>query len=147
MEEIDKKVEEYSKFVKDTLRPDLLRAISQEQETATEISDYQELKQRLEEMIESDVSVNRLMSKVDLGHEKVYCRANITDASRVFVHVGIGFHAELLLSEAIAFVDKRITFLESVLRYRSAKSTEIKDHVNASELILDGLINEKKRMS
>ena len=47
---------------------------------------------------------------LDLGSE-MYVRARCTKTSHLFVHVGLGFHAELTLEEARNAADVRVAFL------------------------------------
>jgi prefoldin subunit 5 len=132
--EIEQKRDECTKFVHEVLRPELEYALSREKDVQTEISEYDELGNKLKEMSST------LDPLVDLGHEKIYCRAVVDDTEYVFVHVGMGFHVELSLPEAIVFTERRVTFLrEHVLRRRGTEIEKLKLHIQASEIILDGL--------
>jgi prefoldin alpha subunit len=132
--EIERKRDECVKFLHEVLRPDLQYALSREKDVQTEISEYDELGNKLKEISST------LDPLVDLGHEKAYCRAVVGDTEYVFVHVGMGFHVELSLPEATAFTKRRVTFLrEHVLRRRGIEIEKLKQHMQASEMILDGL--------
>jgi prefoldin subunit 5 len=54
----------------------------------------------------------------------------------------MGFHAEMMLSEAIAFCEKRIRFLNDVLVKRAEQATQVARHLQASLLLLEQLANE-----
>jgi len=50
----------------------------------------------------------------------VYCQAEVPDTSHIFVNVGLGFHAELTLEEAVAFAEKKQVGLRKDLKQRVA---------------------------
>ena len=151
-ETIQHKVEEYSAFVNQVLRPDLNFLERAEQETQQEIQEYHQLRQQLQnEKVamrdDADALTNSRTMMVDLGHRKVYCQAKIDDASMVYVHVGMGFHVELTIPEAMAFCDQRIAYLQrDVLTQKQAKRKKVQDHLQSAEAILDQLCLEMKRM-
>lgn len=151
-EAIQRKLDEYSVFLRNVLRPDHEALSRLEQETRNEIAEYEDLQTRLNDLQSgsgsgSDDARGCVVDVVDLGHQKVFCRATIDDTSRVFVHVGMGFHAELTVPEALVYVQKRIEFLSrTVLPHRVAKSRTVLAHVQSTEQILDELSNELRRM-
>ena len=142
-EEIKQKLEEYTKFLSKVLRPDYEALSRAEQDTRKEIAEYKDLQNRLNEHTKrGGISV----MDVDLGHRMVFCRATIDDCTTVFVHVGMGFHAELRIKEALVYVKKRIHFLTSqVLHHRAEKSKNVLEHIQSSERILDELSRELRR--
>jgi prefoldin subunit 5 len=146
--EIQQKIETYSTFVENTLRPDLDHTSKAVKETELEVREYQELRTQLQELQQSAENGKELEPKlVDLGHKKVFCQATVNDTSTVFVHVGMGFHAELLVPEALVFVEKRIRFLEAqVLSRRVSRNKQVEQHILSSEAILDQLVHELKRV-
>lgn len=138
--EIQSKVEEYSKFVDEVLRPDLIALEAAELETEHEIRDYSNLRRDLQDLrITKTASFN---PSVDLGHQVVFCEGSVDDTSKLFVHVGMGFHAELTLDEAASFCEKRSAFLREVLSYRREKTQTVRTHLDSSLLILDELHGE-----
>ena len=138
--EIQTKKKECLQFLDHVLRPELQRALSKETETTNEINEYSDLREKLVKMVSSG---NKLETTVDLGHGKVSTRASVDDSSFVFIHVGMGFHVELSLPEAIQFADKRADFLrKEVLPRRSIETEKVRQHIQASEMILDGFSAE-----
>jgi prefoldin subunit 5 len=146
-EEIHQKMSEYSSFMNTVLRPDLKQAELTMQKVQTEIHEYEELGQRLGEL-EKELP-SQLESVVDLGYKTVFCRAVARDPSRnIFVHVGMGFHIELTISEAIPFVDKRIAYLtKNQLSAKEMKVKAVKAHIESATVILDQLSLELERTS
>lgn len=136
--EIEKKRDDCLQFLESVLKPELKYALSREESVKQEIQDYQDLGNKLKKANKIDIHQD-----VDLGHNLVRCRAQIADKERIFTHVGMGIHVEMSLSEAIAFTDKRVSFLiDEVLHQRSIETTKRRQHIRASEMILEGLAAE-----
>jgi prefoldin subunit 5 len=139
--EIEEKIDECKRFL-DVLHAQLLHEVSREKDIQEEINAYSDLGFRLQEA-SSDKLLEPLAELCDLGHQKVFCRATIPDVSFVFVHVGMGFHIELSRSEAIAFAANRVALLRGdFLRRRSIQTDKVRQHIRASEMIMDGLAAE-----
>lgn len=142
--EMHNKIQEYAKFITQTLQPQLKTAVEAKEATEKDISEYMQLRNRLQHLestINSDVSSGGkskpLEALVDLAHESIYCRAIISNPRTLYVDVGLGFMVEFTLSEAILFVDKRIKYLEDeVLKHRASVAEGIaRDVENALELL------------
>jgi prefoldin alpha subunit len=134
-EETKAKLEEYAHFVKATLRPNLQQALHSQHDIESQLHDFKELHKRLMEW-ETRATQDRTTT-ADLGHERVFCRARVTDPSAVFVDVGYGFHVELRIEEAMQFTLKRIAFLNEKLQYHQAAVQRIHNHMNSVEDILE----------
>lgn len=138
--------DEYVQFVRDRLRPDHDALLRAEQEIETEIRDYEDLIDRLNELVHKE---DMETMKVDLGHRKVFCRAKLEDSSPrvIYVHVGMGFHVEFTFQEALQWIPKRIAYLKStVLAHRRSKTKNVWVHLQSSERILDELSLELSRI-
>lgn len=142
-EDITEKIEEYAKFVSKKLRPELSLAESSRDETRKEMKEYQELSDKLKAFQKEGTS--ELKTMVDLGHGAIHCNA-IGNLDKIYLHVGMGFHVEMTIPEAIGFIDKRLDFLQkSVLKGKEAKVKEITDHIMEAATILDELNRELQR--
>jgi len=150
-DELRNKLEEYSNFIDKTLHPELQKAVASREEVETEMAEYQELRDKIRVLQSSrnkePPQRQPLESLVDLGHKTAYCRAIVEDPQTIFVHVGMGFHAEFTLDEAIAFIDKRLQFLEHhVLSDRLKKAKTVASHLESSLLILETLAKEVQEL-
>lgn len=153
---LQEKIQEYTKFYEGKLLPELKFAQNAERETIREISDYQDLKVRLLQSTAEEEEDGKLTAaaglpkefeRVDLAGGRVFCRALVEDTSKLYVNVGMGFHVELTVDEALSFVDRRVRMLESsVLPRRSATSRRVKDHAQSTERILQELDRELQRI-
>ncbi|CAG8573249.1 53_t:CDS:2 [Diversispora eburnea] len=63
---------------------------------------------------------------VDLG-SNFYVQAKVPDTTYIYINVGFGFHVQLTLDEAIAFIEKK----EAMLQKRSNKYTQDIAKINA----------------
>jgi prefoldin subunit 5 len=141
--DIVNKVEEYSEFVTSTLRPELDRAQQSRTETRKEIAGYKNLGKQLRNFKETNIM--EYESNVDLGYQTVSCNA-VGDLTGIYLHVGMGFHIEMTIEEAIEFVKKRLEFLESeVLKRKELKVRETTEHLIVASSILDDLTRERER--
>lgn len=141
--EIDRKIAQYSAFIKNKLHPELQHANDRVIETKVEVEDYEELYRQLVNERASSTTTTR----VDLGHGKVLCKVTIDDPNTIFVNVGMGFHIELDTGQAINFVSKRIQFLRSnSLSRRTEKLQEVSRHLEEAELIISELSRELERL-
>jgi prefoldin subunit 5 len=143
-DEIQQKITEYSTFVSTILTPQVGHAEAASKDTQKDIREYQELQKQLQEMLEDKSNAREEL--VDLGYKTVSCRAVVEDPSTIFVHVGMGFHAEFQIPEAIAFVEKRIEFLKKQrLASREKKTKEATFHLESAMTILQELEREMQR--
>jgi prefoldin subunit 5 len=147
--EIRNKMSDYSDFVEKVLRPELKQAMALRQNVKTEIQEYRELQQRLKkQQKDDDDELKQAGSSVDLGFKTIYCRAVATDLSKLFVHVGMGFHVELSTDEATQFVAKRISLLQdSNLEAKEEKVKEVSNHLESAEVSFAQLATELQRHS
>ena len=116
----------------------------------------------------SEEAIDTTTRTVDLGWNKVYCEAEIVlektantepqDNNKtqpksneenneklvllVAVDVGMGFHVQLTTSEAMAFCQRRLQFLQTKYNHRQATLRKVQEHVTTAEDILDHLSNE-----
>jgi prefoldin alpha subunit len=143
--EIQQKISEYANFLQFRLQPELEVVEAARNQARTTVAEYEELKKRLLAMQQDPPKEAEHI--VDLGYKTVFCRAVAEDPNTIFVHVGMGFHVEFQIPEAIAFVEKRITFLrDEILSGKEQKTVEVQDHIQSAQMILDELQREMQRI-
>eukprot|EP00850_Spirogloea_muscicola_P011625 SM000073S21401 [mRNA] locus=s73:54452:55874:- [translate_table: standard] len=79
--------------------------------------------------------LTRMRSMVSLGSE-VYMQADVPDTSRIFVNVGLGFHVEFTLPEAISFAATKEQHLK---RRADAQTVRIVDLKAQIKLVTEGI--------
>jgi prefoldin subunit 5 len=141
-------ITEYSNFINRTLRPQLQKAVDEREETEAEISEFLQLQTKLKLLVERDTRM-KIESKnnnntlfpidtiVDICHGAVYCNATIPNPRTIYIDVGLGFHVEMTLHEAIIYINKRVDHIEkNVLKHRVKVATTVaKDVENAIKLM------------
>jgi len=147
LQDLRSKCEEYKEFVEKTLQPQFRIAISLKEETESEIKEYNELKANLVIIELKQLNEKKeLESLVDLGHNQCFARAIVDNPNKVFVHVGLGFHVEFKLEEAIRFIDKRLIHLrKDVLSQRIEKSKSIEHDLKDALALIESLQNEFRK--
>ena len=140
--ELQNKIKEYANFISQTLQPQLQSAVDAKEATEKDISEYAQLRNRLQHLENTILSEGGTKTKpiealVDLAHETLYCKAIISNPRSLYVDVGLGFMVEFTVSEALAFIDKRVKYLEDeVLNHRAGVAEKVANDVeNALELL------------
>lgn len=164
------KIQEYAHFLDNVLRPQMKTAKRLLETTEEEIAEYTKLMAAIQQLYTTDkIDESIVMAakqRVDLGYQTVYCKARVLDteagvvdeaaaaaepstppppasnenSNKLFVHVGLGFHAELESKEAMDFCLQRIDFLKSnQLHPRQKVYTQVFDHFQSSVNILQEL--------
>eukprot|EP00555_Chaetoceros_dichaeta_P014953 CAMPEP_0198255806 /NCGR_PEP_ID=MMETSP1447-20131203/5864_1 /TAXON_ID=420782 /ORGANISM="Chaetoceros dichaeta, Strain CCMP1751" /LENGTH=173 /DNA_ID=CAMNT_0043942281 /DNA_START=20 /DNA_END=541 /DNA_ORIENTATION=- len=163
LEELSSKRKEYTEFLENILQPQHKIAISLRDEVQSEIKEYQELRSQItilrikhenkdgesssSSSSSSSNSKKELESLVDLGHEIAYSRAVVPNPNAIFVNVGMGFHVEFTLEEAIYFINRRVSYLTNdVLAGRIEKVETVANHLKDSLAIMKSLDDEFQMM-
>lgn len=151
-EELKAKVNEYVRFIDHTLHPQLKIAITQREDIEKELHEYQQLKDNLTRIQLSESSLDDHdhdpMVNVDLGHETIYCRAKFLSPDRIFLSIGMGFHTELTIDEALKAIDLRMNFLRrEKLPKRVENAKTVAGHLEAAMDLLQSLGEEMRSMN
>ena len=143
-ENAEAKLKQYATFIDQTLHPELKKRVEAREEIEHEMNEYRDLSAKLQALNSSSSSMPKAM--VDLGHQTAYCEAVLTttttSALKLYVHIGMGFHAEMTVPEALAFCDERLLFLSRVLTQRADSAMQVARHLKSSLLLLEQLANE-----
>ncbi|KAG7340933.1 prefoldin subunit domain containing protein [Nitzschia inconspicua] len=136
---LQQQLSNYAGLVENVLKPQLLIAEQAANRIRQEIRDYQELGQLLQQLNMTDTTAtSTTTTMVDLGYQTIFCQASKSSGRMLLVHVGMGFHVELTISEAQAFVLKRIQYLQNTrLHPQQRNMDEIQEHItSATDLLL-----------
>ncbi|XP_048741108.1 protein UXT homolog [Ostrea edulis] len=134
-ESIPSKVLQYEQFLNERLKTDLSQVVDQRDKLYGEVAEYLQLKTVIERIKESDFQTNGLKTKVDLGCN-FYVQAHVPDASMIFVSVGYGFFLEMTHTEALAFIEKKVSINNAKIDALTTEVAKIKAHI---KLVLQGL--------
>ena len=132
-DETKAKIQQYEAFVDTRLKPDLVAAIAQRDKVLEQQKVYSDLATNIRLL--QDQKLTRLRTMINLGNE-VYGQAEVPDASRIFVDIGLGFHAEFTLDEAMGFIAKKDKALAKQVEQHTAKVGSIKAQI---KLVAEGI--------
>lgn len=119
--------ERFHEFAEQRLVPDLERAQIRRDAVDKARREFDELLISME-LLRTRPVVS-LDAQIDLGCS-FYAQARVPDTSRIFVDVGLGFHAEFTLDEALVYVRKRVHTLTDELAAENASLNQIRAHLN-----------------
>lgn len=130
------KVTKFEEFLNEKLRSDLKRVLNSRDSVYSDIAEYLQLRNVIEKLRQGDQFQRKnVKAMVDIG-ANFYVQALIPDASRVCVAVGLGFFVEFTLSEALGFIDKKVTQLTEKGKELSWQASEIDARIH---LVMEGL--------
>lgn len=121
------KVERYEHFLNNVLKEDLKRVLEERDKLYEDIAAYSQLKQTIECLLQTPCEEG-LRTQVDLG-SNFYVQAHVPAVSKIYVNVGLGFHVELTLQEALSFIDKKLKILNTKVTESSKQSAKIKGKI------------------
>ncbi|XP_024078134.1 protein UXT, partial [Terrapene carolina triunguis] len=75
-----------------------------------------------------EVGGRAVQTQVDLGYN-FFVNADVPDTSRIFVALGYGFFAELTLTEALRFVERKTKLLIELSESLTKDSAKIKANI------------------
>lgn len=127
------KIEQYEAFVDKRLKPDLVAAIAQRDKVLEQQKIYSDLAKNIKLLQEQKMTKMRTM--INLGSE-VYAQAEVPDATRLFVDIGLGFHAEFTLDEALEFISAKDKVLSNQVNQQTAQVANIKAQI---KLVVEGI--------
>ena len=127
------KVEQYETFVDNRLKPDLVTAIGLRDKVLEQQKVYSDLAKNIKMLQEQKLT--KLRTMINLGSE-VYGHAEVPDATRIFVDIGLGFHAEFTLDEALGFISAKEKMLSKQVVQHTAQVANIKAQI---KLVVEGI--------
>ncbi|KAI9178889.1 hypothetical protein H9P43_005551 [Blastocladiella emersonii ATCC 22665] len=135
--ELEAEIEKYSDFVNNHLRVDLRATLELREKVTEQISEYGKLATQIQTI--KDTGMTELKMQVDLGNN-FYVQAKVPDTTYVYVQVGFGFHVQLTLDEALAFIEKKTTHLQKLSNKYTDKASELKAQMQIILHTLDELM-------
>ncbi|KAJ1645592.1 hypothetical protein LPJ64_002836 [Coemansia asiatica] len=119
-------IKKYEQFITSTLKPDLEQTLEQRDAIYTRMTEYLKLKTHIDTIKSQDLK--ELETKIDLG-SSFYVKAFVPDTKDIFVNVGFGFHLEMTLEEADAFIDEKVKDLEKLADKYTQEASEIRARI------------------
>ena len=130
VDDLPQKISRYEQFVNERLRTDLQLVLKLREEVYTDVTDYGQLKTIVDLLINEGFRKQDrpLKTMVDLGCN-YYASAKVVDCSTIFVSIGLGFHLEMKLEEASAFVEDKVSQLMNKAEKLSEQAAQINGRI------------------
>ena len=131
--ESQQKIARFQSFVATKLKPDLQRVLDTRDALYTTASHYIQLRHNLTHLLASHTA--HFTARVNVGCD-FYCRAEVDSTELVTLDIGLGFHVDLTLSEAVAVCEERERFLVARADVLTERASVISAHV---KLVYEGI--------
>ena len=132
------KIMKYEDLLNEKLRVEL-EALHDERDALNErASQVMQLRTNTEQLIEQRQT--SLKTMVDVG-SSFFMQAKVPDTSWIYVNVGLGFHAQLTLSEAVDLCTKREAHYKTAASTLAEKIARKKAHIKLVAAALDEMTN------
>ncbi|KAJ1822378.1 hypothetical protein LPJ56_000825 [Coemansia sp. RSA 2599] len=136
--DIQETIKKYEEFITTTLKPDLEQTLEQRDAIYTRMTEYLKLKTHIDAIKTQDLQ--ELETKVDLG-SSFYVKAFVPDTKMIYVSVGFGFHLEMTLDEADAFIDEKVRSMEKLADKYTQEASEIRARI---QMVYSALVENVK---
>lgn len=127
------KLIKYETFVNERLKSDLKTVLDCRNKLFSQIASYESLKTCIEKIKQTPKEEIKVLS--DLGCN-FYCKAKLSDTSKIFVEIGLGFFVELTLDEAHHFCEKKLDMIKCDCEVITEEATQINAKIR---LVLEAL--------
>ncbi|CAD7950919.1 unnamed protein product [Amoebophrya sp. A120] len=122
-------------FLEEKMKQDLQRQIDRSRSLADRISELQRQRSQLEDLnrqhkLDWSQDCFEMEMLVNLGISTVFAKAKVPDCRKLFVECGLGFHVEMDLPQAIAFLEKKEAFLREKFDREMQETCRLKTQVH-----------------
>lgn len=121
---LPKKVADYERFLNERLKKDLRILLEMRDAVYTDMAEYLQLQRVIESLQESE-NGGELKTMVDLGCN-FYCQALVPDSTHICIAVGFGLFVEFTRSEALEYIEKKVSELKKKAEELTSKACEVK---------------------
>lgn len=109
--DVRKKIFEFEIFVNDVLKADLAQLAKKLDSKNADVAEFLQLKSIITTFQNTGVEKTGFKTQVDIGNS-FFVEAQVTDATKILLNVGLGHYVELTLDEALVVINVRIKLLE-----------------------------------
>jgi len=141
---IHAKIQQYQQFIDKTLRRDLATCTQITEKIQQKHNEYSALRQSLvalqsahesERASSGEEEVGPMKTRINIGNE-FYMQAVVPNPTYVFVDVGLGFHVELRLDEAVRWIDEKLPTLQKRIDRLKQQTADIQSKI---KLVYEGI--------
>lgn len=109
--DVKKKIVEFEAFVNDVLKSDLAQLAGKLDSKNVDLTELLQLKSIITMFQDTDIEKTGFKTQVDIGNS-FFIQAQVTDASKILLNIGLCHYVEFTLSEALVVINVRIKLLE-----------------------------------
>lgn len=143
-EELQWRIDRYEGLIQDQLKHELTCVLDKRDEVFEKIAQCLELRNNMKSLLEQQTCTFKAM--VDLG-SNTYVQAVVPNTLHVYVSVGLGFHAQMTLQEAIDFATKREAALSIAAEMHTQRAALLKAKIKLAIGALDELVRTREASS
>eukprot|EP00696_Hemimastix_kukwesjijk_P008906 gnl/Hemi2/21237_TR7045_c0_g1_i1.p1 gnl/Hemi2/21237_TR7045_c0_g1~~gnl/Hemi2/21237_TR7045_c0_g1_i1.p1 ORF type:complete len:150 (-),score=25.79 gnl/Hemi2/21237_TR7045_c0_g1_i1:70-519(-) len=119
----------YEQFVDQRLRVDLAALLADRDSVYGRLSDLEELRKNILVIRNGHPAGTTMKTMINLGSD-FFVRADVPDPSKLFLDIGLGFHVELTLDEALDVITTLETFHQRHAESLNKKVADLKSHLS-----------------
>ena len=131
--EAQAKIGHFQHFIANKLKPDLTRLLTTRDTLYTTTTHYIQLRTNLTHLLTQHTT--HFTARTNVGCD-FYVRAEVASTELVTVDVGLGFHVELTLGEAVVVCEEREAFLQARAQVLTDRASVISAHI---KLVYEGI--------
>lgn len=105
-----KKILEFESFVDNVLKADLAQLAAKLDSKNADVAEFLQLKSIITTFQNTEIEKTGFKTQVDIGNS-FFMQAQVTDASKILLNVGLGHYVEFTLDEALVVINVRIKLL------------------------------------
>ncbi|KAK8818590.1 hypothetical protein WA538_003903, partial [Blastocystis sp. DL] len=129
-------IRKYEDLIENKIKPSLTREMDALKELTSLVEQYEVLRTNIQMMKKEEEK--ELKSLVNIGSE-VYMQAHCPEKKYIYVNVGLGFHVQFTLDEALAFIEKKTKKLQADVVLKNADVEKVKEHYFSANHSLEQL--------
>ncbi|XP_033228135.1 protein UXT homolog [Belonocnema kinseyi] len=133
--EIQEKIGQFEAFINNVLRADLGKLEEKLNTKNTDLAEFIQLKGVIKTLKDTKADKSGFKTKVDIGCS-FFVQAEVEDASKILLHVGLNHYVQFTLDEALVVIDVRIKLLERQIENLRKQVSMTNAHI---KLILLGI--------
>ncbi|XP_014232965.1 protein UXT homolog [Trichogramma pretiosum] len=126
--QIREKIVQFEEFINFKLKEDLRILEQQLDKKNTEILEFQQLKDTIKVLKENKMDEKGFKTKVDIG-QNIFMQAQVDDASKIMLNVGLGYYVEFTLDEALVLIDVRIKIFNKQIENLKTEVAKTNAHI------------------
>eukprot|EP00761_Pharyngomonas_kirbyi_P002640 gb/GECH01002644.1/.p1 GENE.gb/GECH01002644.1/~~gb/GECH01002644.1/.p1 ORF type:complete len:142 (+),score=48.98 gb/GECH01002644.1/:1-426(+) len=141
MSQQEQLISSYQNYLESTLKNELETLVEKRENVYETLSKYLQLRNSIE-MIQ-DQKLEEMKTMVNIGSD-IFAQAKVPNTSRIYLKIGLGFHVDMTLNEALDFINKKEEYLNQEAKNLDTKINETKSEIKSVYMIIDDIIENSQ---